>query len=123
MGKILLPLLFFFQPVLVNAQSRTVDSLQRLLAQEREDTSRVPLLNQLSAAYLYTRPDTALALSQQALLLSRKNAFKKGEAESLGRIGNSFMVTSNYEKALKMHLASLQLAEKTNDLTRVQGML
>ncbi len=105
------------------AQKGSIDSLKQLLQGKKADTSRVQLLNQLAFAYLYNRPDTAFILSQQALILSKKNGYEKGEVESLRQMGTSLMFTSNYEKALELHLVVLKFAEKMQDQDLKQAML
>ncbi|MBN2762631.1 MAG: tetratricopeptide repeat protein [Bacteroidales bacterium] len=107
--------LCFLQANSLNAQSRTVDSIQQLLQNEKQDTTRVMLLNELSWLYFLNKPDTALILSQQALVLSSQTGFVEGEANSLDRIGSVFTYTGNYSKALEFHLKALKTAESVND--------
>ena len=45
-----------------NAQKAATDSLKQLLVYEKQDTSRVLLLMQLSKIYLENKPDTSLLL-------------------------------------------------------------
>src|SRR5829696_7923829 len=85
-------------PAVSNAQANSIDSLQQLLESEQRDTSRVLLLNQLSLAYRLTKPDTALAMIQQALSLSKKAAYPPGEVKSLSGIASIFRITGNYPK-------------------------
>ncbi|MEJ7681401.1 MAG: tetratricopeptide repeat protein [Segetibacter sp.] len=73
------------------------------------------MLNALGRAYLYSRPDTALVLAQQGLLLAKKTGFAKGEAESLNRIATVFAGIGNYPKALQLFLEALKKAEATGD--------
>ena len=102
-------------PVFSNAQTNRIDSLQQLLKTETKDTSRAMLLADLAYAYLYSKPDTSLLLAQQALLLSKKEGYTKGEAASLNRIGNVFLTTGNYPKALEAFLQSLKKSESIGD--------
>lgn len=92
-----------------------IDSLKNLLRKEKMDTNRVWLLGELSYAYLYSRPDTALSLVQQGLALSRDIDFEEGEAYSLIGIGNAFRVTGNYPRALEAFLQALKIYEKKKD--------
>ena len=107
-------------PVFSNAQTNRIDSLQQLLKTETKDTSRAMLLNELGTAYLYSKPDTALLLSQQALPLSKKAGFMKGEAASLVLMGNVFINTGNYPKALEALLQSLKKYEAVQDKEGIQ---
>ncbi|MFO7655524.1 MAG: tetratricopeptide repeat protein [Bacteroidales bacterium] len=105
----------FLQANTLNAQSNAVDSIQQLLQNEKQDTTRVRLLNELSWFYFLHKPDTALILSQQALALSSQIDFVEGEASSLDKIGSVFTYTGNYSKALEFHLEALKIAESVND--------
>lgn len=73
------------------------------------------LLNKLSHVYLYSRPDSALVLAQQALALAKKSEYIKGEAQSLNGIAKVFMTTGNYPKALQLFLEGLKKAEAVGD--------
>jgi signal transduction histidine kinase len=99
----------------VFAQNKTADSLNRLLAIEKEDTNRVSLMNRIAIAYINSKPDTALMINEHALELSRKIKFKKGEANSLRRIGSVFYIMGNYPDALENTLQSLKIAEEMQD--------
>jgi C4-dicarboxylate-specific signal transduction histidine kinase len=108
-------ILFLSIPVFPNAQTKSIDSLQQLLKTETKDTSRGMLLTNLAFAYIYSKPDTALLLAQQALSISKKAGFTKGEAQSLNQIGNVFITTGNYPKALEAFLQSLKKSESIGD--------
>ncbi len=94
-----------------NAQTNVIDSLKQLLQKEKQDTSRVLLLNQLAFYYFQSKPDTTLLLAQEGLLLARKAGFEKGEAESLNRIGDAYGSLSNYPKSLDYLLQGLKINE------------
>jgi tetratricopeptide (TPR) repeat protein len=85
------------------------------LTLEKQDTSKVLLLMQLSKIYLENKPDTSLLLAQQGLKLSKRNDFAKGEALSLKAMGTVFGVTGNYPKGLEMLLQSLKISENNTD--------
>ena len=61
-------------------------------------------------------PDTAMLLALEALTLSKRIGFKKGEAASLNRIGNAFSVLGNYPKAMESYLQALKINEKINNI-------
>ena len=99
------------------AQSRVRDSLKLLLQNEKTDTGRVSLLCNLSFKYFESRPDTAMVLALEALSLSRRIGYVKGEAMSLNRIGNAYStIGGNEPKQLEVLLQALQLNEKINNL-------
>jgi len=72
-------------------------------------------MNELSRHYVFSKPDSALILTQQAELLSKTVGFLKGEAISLNRQGNAFTATGNYTKALTCYLSALKINEKRGD--------
>ncbi len=115
MRKLLKLFLLLAVPFFAGAQTRTIDSLKQALQMEKQDTSRVLLLNALSRAYMYSRPDTALVLAQQGLLLANKTGFARGEAQSLNGIAIVFLLTGNYPKALQLNLKALKKAETINN--------
>ncbi|MFO7673576.1 MAG: tetratricopeptide repeat protein, partial [Lutibacter sp.] len=103
--------ILLLQNLPVVAQTSAADSLKQLLQIERQDTSRVTLLNLLSRQYYFNYPDTALVYGQEALALARNIGFIKGEVMSLLRIGTVFSVIGNYPKALEFNLEALRKAE------------
>jgi tetratricopeptide (TPR) repeat protein len=111
MRRIVKLFLLLAVPVVAGAQTRNIDSLKQALQTEQRDTSRVTLLNTLSLAYVYSRPDTALLLAQQGLLLAKKTGFAKEEVRSLDLIAAVFGITGNYPKALQLQLEALKKAE------------
>ncbi|MGN6398849.1 MAG: tetratricopeptide repeat-containing sensor histidine kinase [Flavisolibacter sp.] len=108
------------------AQTHNIDSLQQLLKTEKKDTTRVMLLAGLADAYMYSKPDTSLVLAQQALSISKKKGYTKGEAESLTGIGHIFTNLGNYPKALEALLQALKKSESINDkaaIAKITGNL
>lgn len=95
--------------------SKAIDSLALLIAQEKQDTNRVLLLNKLAIIYQYANPGKSLQLAQQSLALARQIDFEKGQGNCLTITGNVFWVTGNYPKALQEHLEALKIRERIND--------
>jgi signal transduction histidine kinase/tetratricopeptide (TPR) repeat protein len=122
-NKIFYLLLLFLPHVFAHAQTNEIDSLKKLLLTETKDTSRVMLLGGLSYAYSYSKPDTALLLAQQGLSLARKAGFTRGEAFCLNVIGNAFLNTGNYPKALENYLESLKKAESISSEAQIANVL
>ena len=123
MRTIIKTFLLLLLPAVTFAQTNIVDSLNRLLQNEKQDTSRVKLLNQISDAYSNSKPDTALVLAQQALALARKTGFATGEIGSLRLSGNVFWNIGNYPKALQLYLEALKKAEASEDNISVGRVL
>ena len=123
MKKILHVALLLALPAVASAQTPAIDSLKHALQTEQTDTSRVLLLGALSGAYLYSRPDTALVLAQQRLLLARKTGFARGEAAGLNQVAAVFLVTGNYPKALQLYLELLKKAEASGNERQAAAVL
>jgi two-component system NtrC family sensor kinase len=115
MKKFAITLLLFALLLNVYAQKKGIDSLKKLIADAREDSTKALLLNELGFRYVRLNPDSALLLSQQAMLLSRKSNFSKGQEKSFGNQASIFVATRNYPKALSAYLSSLKIYEKGND--------
>ena len=118
MKKIILPLLFTLSSTLINSQTNVRDSLKQLLQKEKKDTSRVLLLSGLSFAYFESKPDTAMGLAIEALALSRRIGFTKGEATSLNAVGNAYY--GNDPKSMEFYLQALKINEKINNQDGIQ---
>lgn len=119
--KKILPLLFpaFFCLTASKAQTTNIDSLKQLLLKEKQDTTRVLLLAELSFAYSGSKPDSAMILAQEGLQLSRRNGFLKGEAMSLHRLSGPYVSFGNAPKALELLLQSLKINEKINNVNGI----
>src|SRR5687767_14534129 len=115
MRKIYLMLIVCMGVSAVKAQGNDRDSISRLLQQSPHDTTRVLLLADLSFEYLDSKPDTTLSLALEALALSRKIRFVKGEAVSLNRISNAYRQFGNYPKSMEYLLQALKINEKINN--------
>lgn len=123
MKKIFLPLFVILSMSYTYAQTGNRDSIIQLLQNDKEDTSRVLHLADLSFEYLESKPDTMMKLALQALELSRRVGFLKGEAVSLNRVGNAYGSFSNYAKGMEVYLQALQINEKINNLDGKQRNL
>ena len=119
MKKILLLLLLALCINKSHAQNRLKDSLKLLLQKEKQDTSRVMLLNELNFYYGGNKPDTTMLLALEALSLSQRIRFVKGETASLNRIGLTYWTVGNNPKAMEAFLKALKLDEKINNLAGI----
>lgn len=97
------------------AQTSRINMLKKQIAASPPDSNRVKLLGSLFMEYQITRPDTAMMLMKEALQLSQKISYRKGEADCLNRIGLVLWQTGNYSKALETHLKSLKIKEEIGD--------
>jgi len=110
---ILLILASTFQIVI--GQITSIDSLQRLLVHTRQDTNRALLLTELAGNYQFFKSDTAIILVNQAIELSKKLNFKKGEARATSRLGEVLHIRGELPQSLEEQLKALQLSRKNND--------
>ena len=99
----------------VTAQQHKIDSLQKLLAIAKEDTTRVNLLNQLSRSFSNSKTDSTLIYANRAREFSQKIGYIKGEVRSLNLIGSIMIMTGNFPKALEIGLEALTKSEASGD--------
>ncbi len=91
MKKSLFLIVIVLNAATIYSQTKGRDSIVQALSKAKQDSSKVILLNKLSALYEYVNPDTALLLGLDALSLSQHAGFTKGIASSLTRIGNAYL--------------------------------
>ncbi len=115
MKKILLLFIVNLSISYINAQTGNRDSIKQLLQTDKEDTSRVLHLAELSFEYTESKPDTTMTLALEALSLANRIGFEKGAAVSLNRVGNAYHVLGNYPKAMEVFLQALRINEKINN--------
>ncbi|HEY4324411.1 MAG TPA: hypothetical protein VGN20_10510 [Mucilaginibacter sp.] len=115
MKKITATVILIFLILNASAQQRAIDSLRSLLNTSIDDTTKVLALKSLGNRYVKSKPDSAMLLFQQALELSRKVNFLRGEMICIGNQGNVFASKGDYPKALNHYLSALKIAEKMND--------
>jgi tetratricopeptide (TPR) repeat protein len=98
----------------LHSQKAKADSLTRILATEKKDTSRVTLLWKIASATSVYNPDTALTIAFESLSLARKSGYTEGESRATGILGNIFIRIGNYPKALEMNIEKLKIEEQRN---------
>ncbi|MBS1511903.1 MAG: tetratricopeptide repeat protein [Bacteroidetes bacterium] len=96
------------------AQGSKIDSLSHLLIKEKADTNRVTVLWRLAEQYQFFKPDTALQLAQQALLLAQRIQYTEGESRSLAILATAQYMIGNYPSALNNYMQKLKIEEKRN---------
>src|SRR5258708_1140510 len=89
--------LFFFFLLLYSfnayTQNKTIDSLQKVLQTEKEDTNKVNTLNELCRALRNDKDyKNAQLLGEEALSLSEKLNYKKGQAVADARMGWNYHI-------------------------------
>ena len=99
----------------IHAQNQSADSLNQLLKISNADTNRVNLLLKIAQTYFFSKPDTCLFYSEEALELARKLHFISGEVTALNVSGEALRFIGNYPRALKMQIAAVGLNRKMKD--------
>ncbi|MGZ3901449.1 MAG: tetratricopeptide repeat protein, partial [Bacteroidia bacterium] len=98
------------------SQGKTTDSLQRVLAGSKEDTSKVNTLINLSwENYSRGNIDEALSHIKEAIKLANKQGFKKGVIKGLIHNGIFNAGRSEYDSALVNYQRALTMAETLNE--------
>ncbi len=98
-----------------------IDSLLNLLPASINDTNKVILLNDLSFNYKSIHPDTGLLYGQQAIDLSVKLGFKKGEADALLAMAANYWVKHDYvteEQCLRRQLDINKALDNKQEIAR-----
>ncbi|GAB4477178.1 MAG: hypothetical protein OHK0057_26640 [Thermoflexibacter sp.] len=116
-------LLFASFSKLLAQRQRVIDSLKNLLIHAQEDSNKVNLINRLWAEYLYIKPTTAKTYLEQALALSQKIKYRKGEAYTTFYIGTFYYHSGNYVKALEYYDLSETLAKELKDKYLIGNIL
>ncbi|MGZ3776310.1 MAG: tetratricopeptide repeat-containing sensor histidine kinase [Mucilaginibacter sp.] len=117
MKKLLSLLIFLFAiSHFALAQKSKVDSLQKAYNKTKQDTTRVQLLEEKSGAvFLTTNRDSGMLCAQQALALSRKINFAKGEVRALSLISTYLNRDGDLPGSLKIAFETLPKAKAIND--------
>ncbi|MBK6698944.1 MAG: tetratricopeptide repeat protein [Saprospiraceae bacterium] len=113
--------------VLFNAaqaqKQQKIDSLMNLLKTAKEDTNKVNHLYNLGRELMYSNPDTAMILGNQALSLSEKATSKKHIADSYHIIALAYFLKGNYPSSLENNFKALALREELADKSGVAKSL
>lgn len=118
----LLIMMHFFYNSNSSAQNHTIDSLTSFVKISKEDTTKVNTLNTLCREVKNTGDfQKANQYANDALSLSKKLRFKKGEAKAYNNIGIIFDNQGDYENALKNYIIALKIREEIGDKTGIAG--
>jgi signal transduction histidine kinase len=95
------------------AQVSAIDSLSNICKNhQKDDTTKVRLLNQIARCYYYDNSDTTLYLSKKSLAIAEKIHFMSGKSDAFYNIGLAFSNQNQYAKAIDYYFKSLELEEK-----------
>ncbi len=115
----------FSQSTRYTAAFRQIDSLLKVLKTEKDDTSKVKILNNLAYNFHSINPDSTILLAQQAYILAAKlsaspiedikNAGEKEEAIAYVMEGTGYQAKSDFSTALVYDLKALKINEQTGN--------
>ncbi|MEJ0106101.1 MAG: ATP-binding protein [Bacteroidota bacterium] len=78
------------------------------------DTSRVWILAGLCSNYRYSNTDSSVFYGEKALNLARQIKFLRGEANTLNRLSQTFLVIGDLPRALELQYSALKISEDNN---------
>jgi two-component system, sensor histidine kinase PdtaS len=120
---ILFLFLFCLPGYSLHAQESKIDSLTGLIKTDKEDTSKVKHLNQLSWSQksigLYKE---ALASLDQSLKLAQKENYKKGIADSYNLIGVVYLEQGDSKHALENYMLAMEIRKETGDAKGIAAL-
>lgn len=99
------------------------ESPRKVLPEVRSDTSKVRLLITESTSLLGSKPEEALTMAAEALILSQELNFMDGKANALKGIGLAYYVLGDYLEALNYWKRSMQLFDTLGNNAGVANML
>ena len=88
-----------------------IDSLNKELYKQKEDTNKVKVLDELSFDYSYTDPDAGIKYGQQELELANKLTWKKGIAKANVSMGVNYWAKSDFSRALSCYAVAQNIYE------------
>lgn len=97
------------------SQNSKVDSLSLLLKKDIPDSNKVNHLNAIGWELMYTNPDTAIYLSNEALKIAINIKNEKCEANSYSNLGVYSWVKGEFPVSLSYQFKALKLREKIKD--------
>jgi two-component system sensor histidine kinase UhpB len=114
---IILCLIFALNVQLSTGQDQVkIDSLINVLKNEHNDTSRAKINNALSQLMWETSDyDKAAKYANEALVISMKNNFTKGQAKAYNNLGVIAMEQGIYAEAVKNYNLSIKVCKEIND--------
>lgn len=92
-----------------------VDSLNRLIDTQADDTSKVGSYLALHEELKYENPSASSDLINKALSLSEALGFQKGEVKSWIALGDFLHTNSNYDSALTVYIQAQNIAQTLQD--------
>src|SRR4051812_14414411 len=107
MRRTLITIIFLFGLQFVHAQNKTADSFKHLLQIEKNDTTKLSILDSILHYTVFTNLDSALPYAQQGLLLAKKIKIAKDETRWLIAYGWIISYSGNYAQSIDYLLKGL----------------
>ncbi len=111
----LLPLVFI-------SQTKKIDSLYNVLNKEKQDTTKLYLLNLIAAEWSKVNIDSAIVVGKKMVAVAEQTGIKSKISQTYYAFGMGYFLKGDYPAGLKNFLKALQLAEK-NCGEKFQGQL
>lgn len=118
----ILYILLFVACFSFQSKASNLDSLSNYINSTPEDTAKVEALIKLGKKLRNGQVDSATTIFQQALQLSKKIGWKKGEASAYGTLATCKSIQSDYPKAIEYYYNALAIHEELNNLNGVAVM-
>ena len=101
--------------------NQRLDSLKKVLSQQRYDSAKTRLLNLIGRAYTNLDSDSSLHYLEASLKIARENRQVRWEAVCLVDIGQNKNITGNLPEALRFMNQGLKLAQENNLVEEIRG--
>lgn len=119
-SKTTLFLLFFLNAFIEYAQTNSIDSLQRVLKTEKDDTNKVNTLNKLAYEVTFTADyEKSFRFANEAISLAEKINYKQGKALAFFRKGICYGWHGNFADGNKELNTALKLYQEIGDKSRI----
>src|SRR5437868_11633866 len=124
----ILPLLIILtNGIFVNSfyaqDTRSIDSLTKLIHADKTNKNKVNHLNKLSWEFKYTNPDTAIVIGRSALAEAENIDWKIGRATALGNIGVYYYLQGKYDEALVFYERAMTIDKELISKNDISGKL
>jgi len=97
------------------SKASNLDSLSNYISSASEDTTKVEALIKLGKKLRNGQVDSATKIFEQALQLSKKIKWKKGEALAYGTLATCKSIQSDYPGAIEYYYNALAIHEELNN--------
>jgi len=123
MRNIAVAILFLISlPALAQDTGANVDSLKRVLALAKDDSTKAILLNQLAWAYIFVHTDSGMQYAKQSLQLAERTGNIQIEYSNIEALVLGLAKLGNFREALDYGFKGAQLAQSRKDTAGLSRM-